>query len=150
MKLKNLYLDLKGNPCDYANSRNTVNINKVGLDMSNSKHDVASVYQDQFGGIKTELRSVPMPGLARSKQTMQYTYNANLNISNIIDEDGNRMPKGDRMSILHDNAEAPMPMVEESHHLSIVDNIPFQSRKHFTIRKHYQDLYNRESKVKFS
>lgn len=150
MKFMNLFLDLKGNPCDFGNSRQTVDLNKAGLSMDMSKSDVASVYQDNFGAVKTELRSIPMPGLARSKNTMQYAYHTNMNISNVISEDGNRMPKGDRMAILHDNADAPMPMVEEANYLSIVDSIPFQTRKHFTIRKHYQDLYNRENKSRIS
>lgn len=127
-----------------------MDISKVGLDLEHSVHSVASIYEDHHGAVRTELRSIPMPGLARSKQTMQYAYNQSQNISNVIDEDGNRQPVGDRMAILHENANAPMPMVEESHHLSIVDNIPFQARKHFTIRKHYQDLYNRESKARIS
>ena len=136
MKLVNLHVDLRGNPCDFANKRETVDINKQNYSVVDDMNSVSAVYEDLYGTARSDIITNPMPYLSRAKHTMQYTYNTNINTTNPLTTDE---------AFASSNPENKLAEVEESHHLSILDNVDANALKHFTVRQHYQNLYDRQN-----
>lgn len=152
LKFLDLNISLQGNPCDYSNKRETINTNKQNYSSQMNTLHPSAVYEDASDPsnpskpLKSDVITNPMPYLARSKNTMKFTFHMNSNTTNPIATSafsaGEDMMSPSKTGDAVANAEG-QTNVEEAHKLSIMDHVPLQAQKQFAVRKYYMDTFDK-------